>query len=859
MSGFSAVSPAKLSAAEVELKAVSDQNDAVLKVLSRHESGALGVCAAADQVMEILQASGHVKDQMAINPSLVGIDPCNRAGEGVNSMEVGLLASEIAAVGWSWAETSHAICVAVKPSCTVVEQINASWVAGNDGLAPVEEGSIKFSSLSCGHTNAGLRAIAASAKSDCLLLAKDGRYNMAHIANRDPEFARAVREGLRWRVLDWKVRVLYPQVLDLIQRARNANSNVLRRENEMAGLLQLHALSASCPQPVDWQVVKKVVLKTNPPFADKVDNMVAFVVTLSGGQQGLFLQQLAIFFRQFVNPSKRVGIPSLVYLALSEFPHHFLALGLLKTCWTCPVKYAEGKAACEWIGANELFALGKNADPKTVARLRAAEACLRDARALLLGSGVLAEPHVDNKLCTVLTKLDCQMGRFVLKRQDPSKVFFRSVQDVADAFVANLHAAFPEMTPATFVGAGFGSGDVRDEKVHDKQAGLAPKALPDLCLYELDSTGKAISAMAVMRKAGFDLGMRVVLDVSASSPVPAAASASASGPTPAEEAASDAAFSLNSPKLLPQPLPAAASSLNLPMLPPPPPTDVALSTKTTEVYKIVNVANEQVHLLSVFSQVAKAMSVTAFVASARISSDGEVIQNHPGWPEKRAMSAAYGQEVLMKCHALFALELLVDLLRDGSECSVDVREQPSRQVIANTLIPPGALTLLPETLSVRLVKESDRSSWLGMKPFGPIEAQFTPSRLEGVCCLLEPRYSRDDCCPFWYVTPTEDAALANVALTDYRVQCIGGADSVKATRRKVGKKAGEGEKKQGEVAVDDEDVVMQKCCVFPVLINTVAIPSGTPLRIFWTPPPAEKKKARVAPITVGQIQKRARV
>jgi hypothetical protein len=182
-------------------------------------------------------------------------------------------------------------------------------VAGKDGLAPVEEGSIKFGSLSCGHTNAGLRAIAASATSVCPLLANDGRYNIDHIAGRDAKFAQAAREGLRWKVLSWKVRVWYPQVLDLIQRARNANSNTNRRENEMAGLLQLHTLSVSCPKPVDWAVVKRVVLKTNPPFAEKIDNMVAFVIARSGGSGGLFLKQLAILSATSSTPAS--GLASL--------------------------------------------------------------------------------------------------------------------------------------------------------------------------------------------------------------------------------------------------------------------------------------------------------------------------------------------------------------------------------------------------------------------------------------------------------------------------------------------------------------------------------------------------------------------
>ena len=85
----------------------------------------------------------------------------------------------------------------------------------------------------------------------------------------------------------------------------------------------------------------------------------------------------------------------------------------------------------------------------------------------------------------------------------------------------------------------------------------------------------------------------------------------------------------------------------------------------------------------------------------------------------------------------------------------------------------------------------------------------------------------------------------------------------KASRRRLGKKPVDGKKSvddkaEGEVAVDESDRVVERCCEIPVLTNTVAIAPGTPLRIFFKPPPVEKK-SKAAPITVGQIQKRARV
>jgi hypothetical protein len=57
---------------------------------------------------------------MTLDPRLVGFDPANRDGEGCNPQEVLELASEIAAVGWSWAETAHATCCEVVPGDNTV-------------------------------------------------------------------------------------------------------------------------------------------------------------------------------------------------------------------------------------------------------------------------------------------------------------------------------------------------------------------------------------------------------------------------------------------------------------------------------------------------------------------------------------------------------------------------------------------------------------------------------------------------------------------------------------------------------------------------------------------------------------------
>ena len=126
------------------------------------------------------------------------------------------MASDIVHIGWSWQATSHAICVQVPPGDKTVEDFNRRLCQGS-GLAPVLPDSIQFGSLACGHTNMALRAIAAGVPSSYPLLSEDGKLSLDRLRRRDPEFAKAVEKGLRWKVLRHEVRVMFPKALDIIQ------------------------------------------------------------------------------------------------------------------------------------------------------------------------------------------------------------------------------------------------------------------------------------------------------------------------------------------------------------------------------------------------------------------------------------------------------------------------------------------------------------------------------------------------------------------------------------------------------------------------------------------------------------------
>lgn len=146
----------------------------------------------------------------------VGFDPANRNGCGGSAKDALLLASDIARAGFSPAETSHATCVEVLPGSNDVELFNQRLCSGS-GLPEVEKDSIKYGSLACGHTNMTLRAIAAGSPSECPILSDNGKMNLDRLRARDPAYATAVEQGLKWKVLKFPVRRDFPRALDIIQ------------------------------------------------------------------------------------------------------------------------------------------------------------------------------------------------------------------------------------------------------------------------------------------------------------------------------------------------------------------------------------------------------------------------------------------------------------------------------------------------------------------------------------------------------------------------------------------------------------------------------------------------------------------
>jgi hypothetical protein len=635
--------------------------DPIESIIRQIEDDTLGIVAGGDMLEKTFRTMGLLHD-MNIHPSQVGFDPVNRDGEGGNSQEVLLLASDIAFVGWSWPETKHALCVQVIPGDLKVEKFNRVLSEGADvELAPVEEDSIHFGSLSCGHTNYGLRCIAAGVASVCPLLSEGGRMSVTKLAARDPEYAAAVTRGLHWKVLHYSVRTKYPKTLSILQSARNVSGQIQRKESEMQGLLRLHGMASAAQaagQEPDWCGIKRAVLRSRPPFADRLDDMISFLATRSGGVGGSFLQFLAAFHRQFVNPSVRASVASGLYGALAEFPHHYVALALLETAFTCPIE-AVKQGVCSWVSSAEVTALARNSEPAVQDRLRAGEVALAEARLRLPQAG-FPEPIVNyNKLVAVLSKLDINMGRFLLGKQMSSKKAFESVEAVMQQFTSDLVGQFPQAQLQDYLQLW--------------PLGLPPGGTPATLtvnaieLYAVDAAGKTVHPRALLREKGFEVGAAV----------------------------------------------AARGTEDLYVI-----RGVSETSAWPVLVSLLPYGDSDA------SGYVSTVGLEDFLAGWALANPKARVEQHPGWPLHRTVSTSAAQTLFKKGSVLACLGHLASEVESKFDPvrKVTVLSKPVRKVIAAIDCDVGTIVLGPDSTNVKAVPRND----LGFEPGSSIEATFTP-------------------------------------------------------------------------------------------------------------------------------------
>ena len=339
----------------------------------------LGMVQARDYLEECFDEEELMR-RKTIHHSLVGFDSLNREEMGGNWIAVHMLLCAIKKAGWSDEETRNAVCAEVLPLDKSEEEFNQRLVM-DVPLAPVPDNVLEYTSIGCGHTNSGLRAVDAGCASEDPLISSDGKLSKDLIAKTDPRFAKAVDKGLHWKVLKYAVRVLYPDALRILIAAYNVYGNVQTKHSEVQGLMQMYRMSKQmhdCGKEPDWNHIKAAVLKSGPPFADAIDFLSEFIIGKAGhSNTTTHLSCFIASHRQYVLPQRR--IPGEVYSALADFPLVNLSWHFCFTAYAGPPSAKNRSDINDFLSAVDIGTLTKELrEMKVDSDMCYRVACLQD-------------------------------------------------------------------------------------------------------------------------------------------------------------------------------------------------------------------------------------------------------------------------------------------------------------------------------------------------------------------------------------------------------------------------------------------------------------------------------------------------
>ena len=336
---------------------VLDPNDPIVKLLIAAEQNQIGISQANYLLSSELEKLGLAWYQH-ISCRTIGFDPCNRDGNGGSAKGVHELAEDIIMAGWNPDETSHACCVEKTPGDESLDSFNHKFVQGASVPLPeVQPGSLQYGSLACGHTNWVQRCFLFECPSGSKLVGDGTCFRMSHLRQKDALMAETIVQGIKWFVLKWQCRHLYPTLLSLLQSARNVSGHIQRPESEVQGLKRMFDIWAKQKKTgLAWSfdVIKRAALRSRPPWGHDVEYFVRFISTKSGGADGVLLSEFAAWWSGNV-PSGRV-VTGKMYAAVAACPHSGVAYAILMALYSAPDGFWQGNI-CTLTNVKQLQAI----------------------------------------------------------------------------------------------------------------------------------------------------------------------------------------------------------------------------------------------------------------------------------------------------------------------------------------------------------------------------------------------------------------------------------------------------------------------------------------------------------------------
>ena len=314
----------------------------VQRLIEKAETG--GMVANVNELMRVLEQH-RLSWKSRIQPAFCHVHRQNRDGYGCAPQDVHELLNDILLSGWDEAQV-RAICTEVEPSDLETVSFNKRLASG--GLAPVEDNTVRYASLSASHTNQVLRLFTYGCEhpEGPEEILQNGRLCTNRLRDKDPKFAEAVEHGLQWTVLSSSVVREFGSLPALIQQSMNTTSQLQRREGELQLARRLHNLwkTMVVTKPdgaVAFQELKQKILRTKPACASSIPFIYKFFVRFGGGREATALLESEAYVKSRVCSQRQLGPDLWDAFALEAKGGHLLLRvrhALLRIAYILPEK-----------------------------------------------------------------------------------------------------------------------------------------------------------------------------------------------------------------------------------------------------------------------------------------------------------------------------------------------------------------------------------------------------------------------------------------------------------------------------------------------------------------------------------------
>ena len=430
---------AAMSVAEIK-SAIDEVGPTMDKLLSAAGHKDAQMVAIRDQIISLLEKTGLMYTT-TLHPTLVGVHPDNRYGDGVVPCNVHELAKNLFTNGFSFAECAQASAMEMPPHAELPEvrekyiAFNKKITDGSAGLLPPYKADVHVVSVTCGHCNQALRCVDAQSPSDDSAISEEGRLSLTKIAQKDHAYGRAVREGIPWRVVRWQAEQRFPLLAIALQEAGNLGQQVAKAETRAEVMMKMHKAAQRqflSKGEVSWDVVMREASRGSSPFASELKDLCECVRKLSGGvDEPIFLNEYMDFLRQLKQQrtvrGSIFGAIAAVDMGPADAPLFKWAVAKAIAC--ASDKYCGPNGEVTLIKVGDISAMSSKHKPFVLQ----GEKLLSESRKLFATSGASSVSRA-----ALLGLLDCRVVHHIFQRPDPARGSFKSLNDIGHMFVQDL-------------------------------------------------------------------------------------------------------------------------------------------------------------------------------------------------------------------------------------------------------------------------------------------------------------------------------------------------------------------------------------------------------------------------------------